>query len=181
MGILNQDRSGIFHWRFIPSSNPDGLLKRKSQRQNHNSVDLNRNFPTLEWENQALSFWEQNSLKNPRRYPGPNPASEAETKWLVKQIQEFEPDIIISMHAPYHLVDYDGPPTAPNSLGSLYLRKLGVFPGSLGNYAGADLAMPIVTVELKSAGIMPNKQEIDKIWRDLVHWLSEQLTPKNHT
>jgi hypothetical protein len=86
----------------------------------------------------------------------------------------------VSMHAPYHLVDYDGTPTAPNSLDSLYLRKLSVFPGSLGNYAGANLAMPIVTVELQSAGIMPNKQEIDKVWGDLVHWLSEQLTPADY-
>jgi protein MpaA len=177
MGILDQHHSGMFHWRFVPSSNPDGLLKRKSQRQNFNGVDLNRNFPTLDWENHALSFWEQKSFKNPRRYPGPQAGSEAETKWLVTQIQEFEPDVIISMHAPYHLVDYDGPPTAPNSLGGLYLRKLGVFPGSLGNYAGVDLKMPIVTIELQSAGIMPNRQEVDNIWRDLVLWLKGQLTP----
>ena len=63
------------------------------------------------------------------------------------------------MHAPYHLVDYDGPPTAPDKLGSLYLRDLGVFPGSLGNYAGLDLEVPIVTVELDSAGIMPSSTE----------------------
>ena len=80
------------------------------------------------------------------------------------------------MHAPYHLVDYDGPPKAPNSLGSLYLRKLGVFPGSLGNYAGIDLEMPIVTVELESAGIMPSNKEINKIWRDLIGWLQSQLS-----
>ncbi|MFT7686942.1 MAG: protein MpaA [Candidatus Azotimanducaceae bacterium] len=177
MGILNQYHSGMFHWRFVPSSNPDGLLQKKSQRQNYNGVDLNRNFPTLDWENQALSYWEQDSLKSPRRYPGPSAASETETKWLVSQIQEFEPDVIISMHAPYHLVDYDGPPKAPNNLGSLYLRKLGVYPGSLGNYAGIDLNMPIVTVELQSAGIMPNKQEINTIWGDLVTWLQGQLTP----
>jgi len=176
MNILNQHHSGLFHWRFIPTLNPDGLLRKKSQRQNHNGVDLNRNFPTTDWDEEALTHWRTTTHSNPRRHPGTGPASEPEIKWLVSQIAEFEPDVIISIHAPYHLVDYDGPPSAPDKLGSLYLRDLGVFPGSLGNYAGLDLNVPIVTVELKSAGIMPSKHEINSMWSDLVRWLRDQLT-----
>lgn len=101
--------------------------------------------------------------------------TELETRFIVDLIGDFNPDIIISMHAPYHLVDYDGPPSAPHKLGGLYLRELGVYPGSLGNYFGVDLAKPIVTVELKSAGIMPTDGEIDRMWTDLVRWLREQL------
>ncbi|MFT6436903.1 MAG: hypothetical protein ACJAVI_004977 [Candidatus Azotimanducaceae bacterium] len=178
MNILNEHHSGLFHWRFVPALNPDGLLRKKSQRQNHNGVDLNRNFPTTDWEEHALTHWRNKTHKNPRRNPGETPASEPEVKWLVQQISIFKPDIIISIHAPYHLVDYDGPPTAPNKLGSLYLRDLGVFPGSLGNYAGIDLNVPIVTVELKSAGIMPPEKEIDAMWSDLVRWLRDQLSAK---
>ena len=176
MKILDKNHSGLFHWRFVPTANPDGLLNRKSQRQNQNGVDLNRNFPTSDWTEKALSYWEHKTNRNPRRYPGPYQASEPETQWLVKQISEFNPEAIISLHAPYHLVDYDGPPTAPEVLGGLSLRRLGVYPGSLGNYAGIDLEMPIVTVELKSAGIMPRKKEIDGMWRNLVRWLSGQLS-----
>jgi hypothetical protein len=176
MKILDKNHSGLFHWRFVPTANPDGLLHHKSQRQNQNGVDLNRNFPTSDWTGNALAYWEHKTNRNPRRHPGPNQASEPETQWLVKQISEFNPDAIISLHAPYHLVDYDGPPTAPAFLGGLSLRKLGVYPGSLGNYAGIDLEMPIVTVELKSAGIMPRKTEIDGMWRDLVRWLRGQLS-----
>jgi len=33
-----------------------------------------------------------------------------------------------------------------------------VFPGSLGNYGGVDLGIPVVTVELSYAGIMPTQQ-----------------------
>jgi protein MpaA len=178
MNILNEHHSGLFHWRFVPVLNPDGLLRKKSQRQNHNGVDLNRNFPTTDWEEHALTHWRNKTHKNPRRNPGETPASEPEVKWLVQQISIFKPDVIISIHAPYHLVDYDGPPTAPNKLGSLYLRNLGVFPGSLGNYAGIDLNVPIVTVELKSAGIMPSEKEIDAMWSDLVRWLRDQLSAK---
>ena len=176
MKILDQFHSGLFHWRFVPAANPDGLLSSESQRQNHNGVDLNRNFPTADWNDLALAHWEHETHRNPRRHPGHAQASELETQWLVKQIEEFNPDVIISMHAPYHLVDYDGPPSAPEMLGGLYLRPLGVFPGSLGNYAGIDLQLPIVTVELKSAGIMPARREIDRMWNDLVRWLREQLS-----
>tara|TARA_R110002072_G_scaffold113986_2_gene243835 strand:+ start:4693 stop:5571 length:879 start_codon:yes stop_codon:yes gene_type:complete len=173
--ILDQYHSGLFHWRIVPTVNPDGLLQRKSQRQNSNGVDLNRNFPTSDWDDNAIQYWETETARNPRRNPGSAAASEVETQWIVNQIETFNPDVIISMHAPYHLVDYDGPPTAPENLGSLYLRKLGVYPGSLGNYVGIDQNRPIVTVELKSAGIMPRKSEIDSMWNDLVRWLRGQL------
>ena len=177
MNILDKHHSGLFHWRFIPALNPDGLLSKKSQRQNANGVDLNRNFPTSDWEELAIPYWREITKNNPRRDPGITHTSELETQWLVGQIKEFNPDVIISMHAPYHLVDYDGPPTGPNNLGSLYLRTLGVFPGSLGNYVGLDLKKPIVTVELMSAGIMPAEQEINQMWSDLVRWLRFKLAP----
>ena len=99
----------------------------------------------------------------------------AETKARTA-FKSFEPDAIISLHAPYHLIDYDGPPSAPEVLGGLSLRRLGVYPGSLGNYAGVDLKMPIVTVELKSAGIMPPSTEIEGMWKDLLLWLQSQLS-----
>lgn len=175
MNILQEHHSGLFHWRFIPSSNPDGLLQKKSQRQNASGVDLNRNFPTNDWDELALSYWKEKAYSNERRYPGTHANSEPETQWLVEQIDVFEPDIIISMHAPYHLVDYDGPPSAPDKLGGLYLRQLGVYPGSLGNYIGVDQQKPIVTAELKSAGIMPSDKEIDRMWTDLIRWLRSQL------
>lgn len=176
MDILDEHHSGLFHWRFVPASNPDGLLSKNSQRQNANGVDLNRNFPTADWTALAQKHWTDRAFKHPRRYPGESPNSEPETRWIVDQIDAFKPDVILSMHAPYHLVDYDGPPSAPNQLGSLYLRKLGVFPGSLGNYAGVDLNLPIVTVELASAGSMPSSREISDMWTDLVAWLRTKLS-----
>ena len=175
MDILNQHHSGLFHWRFVPLANPDGLLKQDSQRQNHNGVDLNRNFPTTDWDRRAQSYWIQTTHRNPRRNPGPAGASELETQWLVKQINEFRPDVVISMHASRHLVDYDGPPTAPRQLGTLNFKPMGVYPGSLGNYAGIDLQLPVVTVELQSAGTMPTRDEINRMWLDLVQWLQRQL------
>lgn len=171
MQQLQKERDGRLHWRFIPALNADGLLRKKSQRQNANGVDLNRNFPSADWNRLALDYWTRKDYKNPRRYPGKISASEPETQGLIAQINNFKPDIIVSIHAPYHLLDYDGPSTAPQRIGDLHLHELGVYPGSLGNYAGLDLKLPVVTLELPSAGILPKPIEIQHMWTDLNKWL----------
>lgn len=165
-------QEGDFHWRIAPLANPDGLLDgRNAQRQNANGVDLNRNFPSGDWNDKAAQYWLANTGSNPRRFPGEAPASEPEVQWIVDQIEDFNPDVIISVHAPYHLLDFDGPAEAPQRIGELYLHQLGVYPGSLGNYAGLDKQIPVVTLELPSAGILPNEEQIRVMWRDLVVWL----------
>ena len=78
----------------------------------------------------------------------------------------------MSVHAPYDLLDFDGPAEAPQRIGQLYLNQLGVYPGSLGNYGGVDLNIPVVTLELPSAGIMPSRENIKDMWDDLETWLS---------
>lgn len=180
MNKLNQYHSGLFHWQVTPLLNPDGLFKEgRAQRQNGRGVDLNRNLPSKDWGDLAMNYWENRTKKNPRRYPGPYANSEQETQWLVSAIDTFKPDVIIAVHAPYGLVDYDGPQTAPKKLGSLNLWRLGTYPGSLGNYAGVDLNIPVVTIELASAGTLPSSQEISRMWVDLVRWLKREV-PKRH-
>lgn len=174
MKQLEEQRDGRLHWRFIPLANPDGLLRSRSQRANANGVDLNRNFPTSDWEALALKYWKEKTHQNKRRYPGNAAASEPETSGLIQQIQTFKPDIIVSIHAPYHLVDYDGPSSAPKKIGVLHLHELGVFPGSLGNYGGLDLQLPVVTLELPHAGIMPSAQQTSEMWTDLKRWLIKE-------
>ena len=168
---LDQFHSGLFHWHIIPLVNPDGLLRNGSTRTNANGVDLNRNFPIPDWENTAIEYWKNRTYSNLRKYPGPNAMSEPETSWVVDEINRFAPDVIISVHAPIGVVDYDGPEDGPYQLGRLYLNLLGTYPGSLGNYAGIQRQIPVVTIELPYAGIMPTPVEIADIWRDLVRWL----------
>lgn len=168
----HEGQEGAFHWRIAPLANPDGLLDgARAQRQNANGVDLNRNFPSLDWNTKAASYWQVNTGSNPRRYPGDAAGSEPEVQWIMRQIEEFQPDVIISVHAPYHLLDFDGPTEAPQRIGELYLHQLGVYPGSLGNYAGLDQRIPVVTLELPSAGILPEPEQIRVMWKDLVAWL----------
>ena len=177
--ILNKHHSGLFHWHIVPLLNPDGLLRKKSQRMNGNNVDLNRNFPIPNWQDTAIKYWIEEKGKDPRYYPGPEALSEPESNWLVGHINTFRPDVIVAIHAPYGVIDHDGPRDAPNKLGSLYLSYLGTYPGSLGNFAGIQRQIPVITVELSYAGIMPSEEEIASIWRDLVAWLRKNIVEKD--
>jgi len=179
MKTLDVYHSGMFHWHVIPLLNPDGLLQKRSQRLNAHGVDLNRNMPTPNWHEKTSNYWNK-VYRDPRRYPGEAPLSEPESRWLYEEIRSFRPHVIISVHAPYGVLDFDGPPTGPNKLGRLHLKLIGTYPGSLGNSAGVQHQIPVVTVELPHAGIMPSRGEISRMWTDIVAWLRNN-TPKQQT
>ena len=167
------------HWRFIPALNPDGLMMRPARRMNARGVDLNRNFPTPNWTRDAKIYWEQRTRKDPRRWPGPSPLSEPESRYLHDEMQRFQPHLVVSIHAPYGVLDFDGPGTAPPKLGRLYLDQVGIFPGSLGNYGGVHKGMPVVTIELPSAFRTPLDAEMRQMWLDLLRWMSERVVPED--
>ncbi|MBN2607245.1 MAG: succinylglutamate desuccinylase/aspartoacylase family protein [Thiotrichales bacterium] len=174
--LMKPENKTPYHWLFLPVANPDGLLQKNSTRINAHGVDLNRNFPSPDWEKLALKSWKNHTHSNPRRYPGPTANSEPETQWIVKIIKAFQPDAIISIHAPYGLLDYDGPEHAqPNKIGHLKRRELGTYPGSLGRYAGEYLNIPVLTLELTSAGRMPNASEIHNMLEDLEEWVNDKI------
>ena len=82
---------------FIPCLNPDG--KAQNKRTNANNVDINRNFPAKNWE-----LTEKGDF-----FGGEKPASEVETQFLIYIIERYVPDLIITLHEPYSVVNYDGP------------------------------------------------------------------------
>lgn len=164
------------HWRFIPLLNPDGLLSSPPRRTNANGVDLNRNFPTPNWEKEAAIYWQKKVRRDPRRWPGPRALSEPESRFLHDEMARFKPHLIVSIHAPYGVLDFDGPSTPPPAkLGRLYLDQVGIFPGSLGNYGGVHKGMPVVTIELPSAIRTPLNAEMRQMWLDLLRWMGERL------
>ncbi|MEM9057764.1 MAG: M14 family zinc carboxypeptidase [Pseudomonadota bacterium] len=177
--LLNANHGGQYHWRVVPLLNPDGLLRppNESQRMNENDVDLNRNFPTPNWATEAPNYWIKRTRRNKRRYPGPAALSEPESAWLAEQIDTFKPHAVISVHAPHGIVDFDGPKLPPESLGPLELRLLGTYPGSMGRNIGVHMGIPMLTVELESAGRMPSRGDINDIWLDMVGWLETNVSP----
>jgi protein MpaA len=175
MDRLERSRFQPLHWRVLPCANPDGLLRRPATRMNAGGVDLNRNFPTRDWDAEATGYWERRTGSDPRRYPGPHAVSEPETQWLVREIQQFKPDAIVSVHAPFGILDFDGPREPPQRFGFLHLHQLGTYPGSLGNFAGINIGLPVITLELPYAGIMPTSRQQAKIWADMLTWLERNL------
>ena len=127
---------------FIPCLNPDGMAENK--RTNANGVDLNRNYPTKNWE---LTDKDQ-------YFGGEKPASEIETKFVVNIIKEYKPKAIVTLHAPYKIVNYDGPAKNLAQKISDIIKypvesSIGYpTPGSFGTYCGVERNIPTITLEL---------------------------------
>lgn len=175
-----QGDAARYQWRVIPVLNPDGLLAKPPTRVNARGVDLNRNFPTDHWWRDAAYYWSVSTRRDPRRFPGPAPRSEPESAWLHNEIETFKPDVIISVHAPYAVLDFDGPPdiNPPSRFGPLKLYRLGIYPGSLGNFGGLKAGIPVVTLELPHALVMPTEAELAQVWRDMQDWLRRNLVDR---
>ncbi|HYD81224.1 MAG TPA: M14 family murein peptide amidase A [Paucimonas sp.] len=166
-----------FQWHIVPVVNPDGLLAPKPRRVNANGVDLNRNFPTPNWQHEAPRYWAKATRSDPRRYPGASPLSEPESKWIHDEMERFRPNVIISVHAPFGVLDFDGPAKPPHRFGRLIFNRVGVYPGSLGNYSGLHKNVPVITIELPNATKMPPEAEMRRIWQDMLVWIRNNVKP----
>jgi hypothetical protein len=144
-------------WRVIPELNPDG--SELKTRTNANSVDLNRNFPTKDWDEVALEHWKNQQKSNPRRFPGKSGGSETETQCAIAHIDNFKPDLVISIHTPYGVFDFDGPHHKKIATKLLPWKRLGTFPGSLGRYLWDERNIPVLTIELRPDSLQKHSSE----------------------
>lgn len=149
------------NWRIVPVQNPDGW--RKKTRVNANGVDVNRNFPTKDWDDGALKYWETKTKKDPRRFPGHTANSEPETRCAVEHINAYKPDLILSIHNPYGVLDFDGPKISFPKYPHIPWKSLGNYPGSLGRYMWVDQSKPTLTIELHSHGVEKDLERFDRL------------------
>ena len=168
--LENIDLNKDYEIKSITRFNAYGL--EHNCRGNKNAVDLNRNLPTQNWSKE-FSHADYN--------PGPEPASEQETKDFVVLIEAFKPDLIVSIHTNHFVtvahapqVNFDG---ELDSKGYKLAEKLSELisleltcdigystPGSLGSYC-KDLKIPCITLELDDN--LDNTQTLDRYQKPL--------------
>lgn len=150
----------------IPCLNPDG--KVLNTRQNSNGVDLNRNFPT---KNRKM-------LEDKHYYCGETPASEVETRFMIDVLEKYKPDFILSLHAPYKVVNFDGD-------ARVFAEKISALtgypveedigyetPGSFGTYSGKERNIPTITLEL------PDDKSDEDLWTEtcrIFDYISDEI------
>jgi len=171
-----------------PLVNPDGFFADPPQRVNAKGIDINRNFPTKEWQAKAISLWEKNTNKNKRYYPGSKPGSEQETLFQIALIKRFKPQKVVSIHSPLNFYDFDGQSAELDNFEQWLdaisketnhpFKKYGVFPGSLGNYAGLERDILTLTLELPSSDPDKGQEYFDKFYSALLKFTNLSMAPQ---
>jgi protein MpaA len=160
------------HAALVLAANPDGLMR--GTRGNARGVDLNRNFPTRDWQPDPVAH--RATMEDPRDVllsPGPHPGSEPETQALVGLIDELKPERVVALHAPLACIDdAQGDPLGAwlaERTGLPRVRDVGYpTPGSFGTW-GAEQGIAVITYEFPLA-------DADAVVREHVPVLVELLT-----
>lgn len=145
---------------FIPCLNEYGV--EHNIRTNKNGVDLNRNFPTKNWE-----LTQRNEF-----FGGKTPASEEETKFVISVVEKFNPQIILTLHAPFKVVNYDGDAKdlveeISKIINYPVEENIGYpTPGSFGTWAGIEKEIPTITLELdEEVGVESLRESVFEIFK----------------
>lgn len=156
-GILDSLRDGpqiqgIDLW-VVPTYNPDGVAA--GTRRNAHGVDLNRNYP-YSWTDLDGSY-----------ESGPGPASEPETRAMMRFLRSVRPDYILSFHQPLNGVDTD---TKDEAFARRVARKLhlprtsltcgGVCHGTMTGWYNHNFAGAALTVEY---GAHPGRHRMRRV------------------
>ena len=127
-------------------------------------MDLDRNFNTAGWKEQAIQIWKKKYRSTPSRYPGTFPESESETVFQTKLLNRINPSKVVTIHVPGHFMDFDG----PNMLAlkrfkdgggkklmelakEIQTKPVPFVPGTLGAYASEGWGIPVLNLELPSS------------------------------
>lgn len=155
----------------ILCGNPDGLVR--GTRGNARGVDLNRNFPTSNWRPEPVFYKSRaNDERDIALTPGPEPASEPETRALLALLERLKPRAVVSLHSALACVDDSGASPLGRQLSERcalpFLTEIGYpTPGSMGTWAG-EQGLNLVTLELEDESLYTLKDRHVPILLDLM-------------
>lgn len=163
--------SGDLRAAVILCGNPDGAVR--GTRGNARGIDLNRNFPTSNWSPDPVFYKSRaNDARDIALSPGPEPASEPETRALIELIDRLQPRAVVSLHSALACVDDSGASHLGRQLADRcalpFLTEIGYpTPGSMGTWAG-ERGLNLVTLELEDASLYTLKDRHVPILIDLM-------------
>lgn len=155
----------------ILCGNPDGAVR--GTRGNARGIDLIRNFPTSNWSPAPVFYKSRaNDARDIALSPGPEPASEPETRALIALIDRLQPRAVVSLHSALACVDDSGASHLGRQLADRcalpFLTEIGYpTPGSMGTWAG-ERGLNLVTLELEDASLYTLKDRHVPILLDLM-------------
>ena len=155
----------------ILCANPDGMLR--GMRGNARGVDLNRNFPTSNWQPDPVFYKTRaNDARDIALSPGTEPGSEPETRALLALLDRLQPRAVVSLHSALACVDDSGASHLGKQLSDRcalpFLTEIGYpTPGSMGTWAG-ERGLNLVTLELEDASLYTLKDRHVPILLDLM-------------
>lgn len=151
---LRQFAEPLPHAAVVLAANPDGLIR--GTRANARGVDLNRNFPSRDWQPTPVTC--RSTIEDPSDVvlgTGAQAASEPETQALIGLIDRLRPRAVVALHAPLACID-DANDSAlgqwlAHRTGMPLVRDVGYpTPGSFGSW-GQDHDVRVVTYEFPLA------------------------------
>lgn len=151
---LRQLSSPPEHSAVVLAANPDGITR--GTRGNARGVDLNRNFPSRDWQPNPVTH--RSTLEEASDVllsPGEHAGSEPETQALIALIAELEPEQVIALHAPLACIDDANESALGRQLaertGMPLVRDVGYpTPGSFGSWGG-EHGVRVITYEFPLA------------------------------
>lgn len=156
----------------VLAANPDGLVR--GTRCNARGVDLNRNFPSRNWQSPPVTC--RSTIEDPSDVvlsTGTHAGSEPEVQALLALIAELRPDAVVALHAPLACID----DANGSALGRRLAQRTGMpfvtdvgypTPGSFGSWGG-EHGVSVVTYEFPLAAT-------EDLMREHVPVLVELLT-----
>ena len=162
----------------VPALNPDGL--DKSQRQNANGVDLNRNYGVSNWVLDKTTTF----------YSGPYPFSEPETRAVKTLLDEEKFSLAITYHTNWNLVEsnsYEDKFAGFNKYLGEVVTKIGYKYLNASDFAFEDLEskgefvswlyqtynIPAVCVEMKTEPVEKSFERNKILLKEMIKWVTK--------